>query len=77
MEAMNILCDSEAYDVKLLTNKLATNPSRPTIYRWIQKGIRLRRGQERIKLKAARMGKSFVTTDQAVSEFFRQLNEEK
>lgn len=74
MDVMNILCDADAYDVKLLSSKLPTKPSRPTIYRWIAKGMSPRPGQKRIKLKAARMGKSFVTTDQAVSEFFKQMN---
>jgi hypothetical protein len=46
--------------------------SPPTIYRWIGKGVLAGDGS-RVKLEAVRVGRSFVTTREAVKRFFDEL----
>ncbi|MDB4533126.1 hypothetical protein N9248_02350 [bacterium] len=73
MTNLDLLAEMDTYDVKELGKRLVTNPSRPTIYRWIRKGVVV--NGKTIKLRAVRIGKTFVTSEQAVSEFLRQQNE--
>jgi len=73
MTNLDLLAADDTYDVKELSKRLVTKPSRPTIYRWIRKGVVV--NGKTIKLRAVRIGKSFVTSEHAVSEFLREQND--